>query len=147
MEECLYSQQDCTVLYYLLFHFHFLFFSFHVTTLLMCLISFSASSTDSDIDSQEQLYHRRQGSEVTGHFRPDSDGLPAGQWTSSSTCTPLPLCFPLQQMLGRLGVEVVRGSGSPAAALLRGCPPERGDPACRPLTCERDIMKCEWPSL
>lgn len=28
-----------------------------------------------------------------------------------------------------------------------GCLLERGDPACRSMTCEGDIMKCEWLSL
>lgn len=37
--------------------------------------------------------------------------------------------------------------GGGARCFPWGCLLERGDPACRSMTCEGDIMKCEWLSL
>lgn len=48
-------------------------------------------------------------------------------------------------MVGEGGIgEVVEVAG--ALCFPWGCLLERGDPACRSVTCERDIMKCEWLS-
>lgn len=43
-------------------------------------------------------------------------------------------------------VMVVVAGGGGAHCFPWGCLLERGDPACRSVTCERDIMKCEWLS-